>query len=389
MIPPRSRVFPGIVLLTLFCVAPASGDDPVLGKKKGEWIELLKTDKEAKKRRAAVIALGIVGPTQDDVDRVLGDTLVSDEAPEVRQQVLIVARNLRKEQLGKWVQRMGHVLKYDKHAPNRVQAAAILGKLEELAKPVMSNILAACKDPEASVRAAIVETIGRIGPDAAEALPQVYALLKDKDFAVRVNTVATLGKLSEIASECVPELLLLLGSEMDPELRKEVVRVLGSFGTASNPAIPALVKVLKEDKSEEIRQQAVRTLGKIGSEARSELDAMKACLKNDPDKTVRLYLIRALTSILGDDAHQVAKDYAAQLGVEKDTDLKLALLQELAAMGNAAKEVLPTLRATLEDPSVSVRREAKVAIERINAKPPVKKEENKEAKKEDKKEESE
>lgn len=375
MIPFRSRILPGIVLLVLLCVAPVSGDDTVLGKKKGEWIESLKSEKEAKRRRAAVIALGIIGAKQDDVDRALGETLVNDEAPEVRRQVLLVAGNLPKEQLGKWVQRMAHVLKYDKYAPNRVQAAMVLGKLEDLAKPVMSNILAACKDPDAHVRAAIVETIGRIGPDASEALPELYSLLKDKDYAVRLNTVSTLGKMSEVASECVPELLLLLRSEMERALRKEIVRVLGSFGTASNPAIPALVQVLKEDKSEEIRQQAVLTLGKIGAASRSELDAMKACLKTDPDKTVRLYLIRSLTSILGTDASLLAKDYAAQLGIEKDTDLKLALLQELAAMGNGAKEVLPSVKASLEDPSVSVRKEARAAIERINAKPAAKKEE--------------
>jgi HEAT repeat protein len=386
MIPPRSRSLLGVALLALILAAPASGDDLVLGKKKGEWIDSLKTEKEAKRRRAAVIALGIVGATQDDVDRVLGDTLANDEAPEVRQQVLLVVRNLRKEQLGKWTQRMGQVLKYDKHAPNRMHAASILGKLEDLAKPVLSNILAACKDPDASVRAAIVETVGRIGPDASDAVPELIAMLKDKDFAVRVNTVATLGKMAEIAPQSVPELLALLSTETDTELRKEIVRVLALFGPASKAAVPALVKVLREDKSEEIRQQAVRSLGKIGADARGELDALKAVMAKDADKTVRLYLIRTLTSILGDDAPQLAKDYAAQLSAEKDTDLKLAILQELAAMGNGAKDALPTLKATLEDPSVSVRREAKLAIERITAKPPPKKEEKKDEK--DKKEPS-
>jgi HEAT repeat protein len=361
-----------LLLLLGSVTSTVEGQEVVLGKRKGEWIDSLKTEKEAKRRRAAVIALGIIGVSQDDVDRALGDALANDEAIEVRQQVLQVLRPLKKEQLGKWAQRLGSVLKYDKHAANRAQALMVLARMEELAKPVLSNIIAACKDTEPTVRAAAVETIGRIGEDAKDALPDLFALLKDKDYSVRLNSVSALGRLASIATEASPELLRLLQTETDAELKKEIVRVLGYF--ESTTVAGALTKVLQEEKSEEIRRQAILSLGKLGNASKGEIDKLRAVLKKDTDKTVRLYLIRTLTSILGEGASFVAKDYVAQLAVEQDTDLKLAILQELAAMGNDAKEILPALKPYLEDPSVAVRKEVKVTMDRINAKPAPKKE---------------
>src|SRR5215469_3826791 len=77
-----------VVMVPLMTAAPgvdgADGEEPtVRGKKASEWLEMLRKDPQAEHRRAAVIALGILGPKVPGVVLGVSDAL-RDPDPAVR-----------------------------------------------------------------------------------------------------------------------------------------------------------------------------------------------------------------------------------------------------------------------------------------------------------------
>src|SRR5262245_34967203 len=353
-------------LLFAATLCPAQTDEIV--KKKDEFIKWLQTDKDVRKRRAAVVALGLIGPKDREVGSALALALREDTEPIVRQQVVSVLGNMKKEELRDWVPRLADVLKNDKDAGVRAGAAGVLGRLGELAKPVMSNLLAALKDEDAATRAEAAEAVSKIGEDAKAAIPDIAALLKDKELRVRLAAVVALGRFGPDAATAVDALAAVLKDETAVDIRREIIRALGLLGSAAKAGVPVLAKALAEDKSDEVRRQAILTLGRLGADAREALPALKLALKNDKDKTVREFAVRTLPAVLGSDAKDAVKDLAERLNVDPDGTVRLAIVQELGALGPAAKDAIPALTIAQRDIQVGVREAASAALKKIEAK---------------------
>src|SRR5438477_9667155 len=80
-----------LLVLAFFLAIPVcqAQEDEVLGKKRSEWLSILKTHKESKFRRAAVIALGAIGPRSGGVLDGLYDAVANDPDPEVRRDIVM------------------------------------------------------------------------------------------------------------------------------------------------------------------------------------------------------------------------------------------------------------------------------------------------------------
>src|SRR5262245_9631397 len=74
-------------LLLLTSCAVAQQEEEVLGKKRTEWLKILKEHKDTKYRRAAVIALGIIGARSPGVLPALLEAMENDAEVDVRREV--------------------------------------------------------------------------------------------------------------------------------------------------------------------------------------------------------------------------------------------------------------------------------------------------------------
>src|SRR5581483_9872651 len=125
-----------ILIVVMFVGGPAAlhaGEDEVLGKKGSEWLKILREHKEVKFRRAAIIALEVIGPRGKGVLAGLYESLEKDSDPEIRREVALLLGRMGPEAKGA-VGALGAALKGDKAEVVREAAAQALGgKLAEQA----------------------------------------------------------------------------------------------------------------------------------------------------------------------------------------------------------------------------------------------------------------
>src|SRR5262245_13857592 len=84
---PRRFVILPLLMLTFVALPAAQSDDEdptVLGKKASEWLEMLRNDKEPKRRRAALIVLEQVSPKVRGVLTGVCVALERDEDEDIR-----------------------------------------------------------------------------------------------------------------------------------------------------------------------------------------------------------------------------------------------------------------------------------------------------------------
>lgn len=353
-------------ILMMALASPARSQQEVLGKTKAEWVKVLHSDPKPELRRASVIALGIIGPTQKDVLPELTKALLEDKEEFVRLQVVAILGTASKTEVSPVLSTLVDVMKLDKSAAVRAQTAALIGKLGDQAKPAIGNLETALKDESPAVRAAAVEALGRVGPEAKEAFEKMVPLFRDADNNVRFATAYAAARIGADPLAVTPYLNRLIESDTSVDVRREAAKSIGLIGApAAKVAVPALVKALRTDKEEDIRRQAALALGRMGGEVNSAMKDILVCFREDKDKTVRLYLIRSMSSALGRGMKEYVKDLADNLHKENDGNVRLAIVQELGVLGADAVDALPALQEAETDVVLSVRDAARVAQEQI------------------------
>ncbi|MSR54905.1 MAG: hypothetical protein EXS09_16705 [Gemmataceae bacterium] len=401
------RLFASIAIV-LAALAPVSAQEKTIaGKTKTQWIKALKEDPSPRGREAAIIVLSTMENRDLAIVEAVTDALLGDKAERVRlkaidgvramiltsgtkdQNPLLDAfgksvstdmaeavrlktaeaiKELKKEELRRLAPILADVLRTDKSVQVKVAVATTLGKTGENAKTILKGMIEALKDPDVAVRTAVADAFGRIGFEAAEAVPALRPLLKDADPGVRLAAAFSLGRVGPDGASAIPELSLALASDTDTAVRKESARAFTFLGLDAKSAVPALAKALREDKSEEVRQQAALALGKMRGQTTGVATAMIEALQKDADKTVRIFITHALGDSLGDGLGAYVKDLAEQLVKDSEGDVRIALIQELGALGPAAKDALPALHLRVTDVQLSVRDEAKKAVKKVMAK---------------------
>jgi HEAT repeat protein len=409
---PTCLVFLAAALLVPGLVR-AADDEPKFGPYTASYLMgIVKTEKDANKRRAAVTGLAEIGlKSQKGVLVVIG-ALKDDADPEVRasaaQAVGRVAQKAEearepKEERPKMVEirdacleALRTALQKDKDKDAKLDAkrarvreacATALGRVgsdlltsktdqpreDSLVKgftaavPVLSEAL---KDADPGVRAAAAESLGRLSEYARDALPALVETFKDKkaDRFVRGYAAFAIGRIGGSgARDAVPALGDALTDKETPEaVRRSAAAALGALKEDGAGGVAALGAALK-DPSVDVRRAAATSLGQVGGEARTALPALKDAAK-DQDKFVRAQVLHVLGTMTQDAAEvlRVLTD-ATQ---DQVLEVRLAAVEALGSLGPEAKAALPVLRGFKNDAQPTIREAAVEAIKKVEKEQP-------------------
>jgi HEAT repeat protein len=388
-----------LVILSLTAGAPvrASIEDEeptVQGKKLSEWITMLKTDKEEKRRRVSLIAIKIIATKLDTAKTVppvvtasredasdsvrkaatqtLGDMALSAQdyldprkankekkKSEIAQQTLKLAMEGMIDALGS-----------DKSADVRQTAAESLGRLGKDGRSATDALTAALKDKADPVRAAAAESLGRIGPDAKSAAPMLVETLRDRkaDRSVRLFAAFALGRIDPTPPNLAVAALgeALQDADTPADVRKASADSLGLLGKAAEDAVPALAEALKDMKNVELRRAAAIALGQVGPPAMKALTELRSATR-DEDKFVRSHAVHAVAG-LGKDAADAIPELVRLVKDDTVTEVRVAAAEALGLLGVKSPDAMDALTTASRSSQTVLREAAMEALKRLEEK---------------------
>jgi HEAT repeat protein len=357
-----------VCCLLLAASATQAQDDPepkVRGRTASEWIVLLRSARQADQRRAAVIALGILGPKQLDVVPSLAQA-VGDADELVRITAVQTLSGMEQDARGA-IDVLAKAAVSDKVASVREAACKALGKLGTVGQAAGPSLLKALADSEPRTRAAAAIALADVKADPESAVAALLKSLDDKDRLVRLSAATALGRIDTTAKSA-SRLASVLRLDDDPEVRRLAAQALLQFGAIAAPACNALLESASKEKAPEIRQVVLAALGLLDSEAKRTGPAFLLALKDD-DARCRVMAVRGL----GRQSSRIEEAVPALIESLKDDaiEVRLAATQELGQSGAPPAKILPALKAAAKsDPRSVVRDAAAEAVKKIEmAKP--------------------
>ncbi len=350
----------------LFLSGKASAQE-VLGKTKQEWLALLQSDKEKPAvRKAAVIALGILGPDQNDILVAFNKSLSTDSDDQVRLQIIAILGNVDKAKLRPLLSTFADRLKEDISPAVQARIANLIGKMGENGKPALEHLEKALKNKDEQVRAESANAIGNIGRDAKESIAKLIPLFEDKAVVVRSAVVYSIVRLGPEAISALPQLLIVLEKDSSVDIRREAAKSIAFLGSpTAERATPVLVRCLGTEKEAEVRRQIVVALGKMGLAIKPHMAGIVTALKEDKDPTVRLYLVRTIAKCLGTQVKEYLPVLVERLQKDPEGSIRLIIVQELGSLETDAIAAIPALEDARSDVVLQVREAANNALARI------------------------
>jgi HEAT repeat protein len=344
----------------------AQGPPKVLGKTTEEWLKILNTESNVKKKQAALIALKVFGPSESGVVDGLIRAL-QDKAPEVRLSAAQILGEMG-EPAKTAVLRLGKVLSDDPSPRVKEAVAHALGdKLLPFSKPVIPLLGKALKEPDADVRVAAATTLKEHGKDARPVLADLLAALNnpDNDRFTRSFAAQTLIQLKEDGGKIIPAFTAILPQKgADPALKQVVVDGLARFGKEASAAADTLEQLFKDSKAPVLlRRSAAVTLAQIGPDGKKLWPTVKMMMKAK-EKELREQAIRLAGRVCRGEPELVNALKACV--DDRHLEARVAAIQELGELGPAAKGAESTLAVVARnDPRFSVREAAEAALKKI------------------------
>ncbi len=233
---------------------------------------------------------------------------------------------------------------------------------------VLPQLIAALADKDAKTRDEIVTCLGLIVPPRREVVLLLAKTMLDADSDVSSSAAAALKNFGPHARAAVPQLLDAL-KHLEPGVRYKAAAVLGAMGSVRRDVVLALCASLK-DSAEIVRIAAADAIGRLGPDTlaieRASVPAgsvtsceiVQPALRHglhDKQQAVRMAMASALVR-LGDRSEKLAK----QLGLEaldpfgylfgtRSYPSRQWALMVLGEMGKAALPALPFLLLTLRE----------------------------------------
>ena len=376
------------MLASLVFICAFAPDEPAFnGLKVSEWIAMAKDDPLPRKRKAAIIALGqlITKETQDTVLLAVAKAMRSDSQASVRLQATLLLAQQPADMLAGYIPDLTEGLRQEKDAAVKREQAIALGRLGKASQAAVLPLIDALKDAPL-VRAAAADALGRIGPGANAAAPILIPLTKDSDRSVKLAAVFALGRvdpadpdpvvatlvslLADVnarQSTMVPHSALaggLASANRESELVATAVISLGLLGVKTPEAVRAMADQFA-DPDPDVRQQSALALAKLTVATRAAEPELKAALSGDPDKTVRIYASQTIAAAFATEPELMIAFFAERLKVEPEFEVRLAMVEELGALGASGTAAIPALKLAQSDTQVKVREAAGLAIKRI------------------------
>src|ERR1051326_754790 len=183
----------------------------------------------------------------------------------------------------------------------------------------VGNLIKQLQSKDAGTRREAAKKLSEMGKDAKEAVPKLTESLKDNDQYVRRFSAIALGNIGEDAKGSIKALESLLGDEND-KVVDAAVESLGKMGTS---ALPTLVKLVEDDKQKKDRRRDVAQM---------------------------------IANMKASDVASQAVPMLIKLLKEKDADIKMEAIQDLARYGAEAKPAVPELAGMLTGGDNNARR---------------------------------
>ncbi|MEI7686190.1 MAG: HEAT repeat domain-containing protein [Planctomycetota bacterium] len=347
----------------------AQAPDKIQGKTAAEWVEILKTHKELKFRRVALIVLEVYGPRTDGVLPAVTDALERDAEPQIRREAAMLLGRMGADAKGS-IFALGDALRKDAAEPVREAAAQALGSrgLNPFAVEQVMTLAEALNDPHAGTRTAAAEAILKLGDKAAPALPALTALAKDakKDRFSRQYALKCLGRLGADQRDTAIVLIGVLRDKDAPlQLREEAAEGLGRSSVAAEFVVQPLGETLA-DPAVELRRAVAAALAKQGKYAGAAWPKIAAALKSSDDQAVRYQLIRVtgqLAKAMPPAEHALIQHASKDPHIEN----RLAAIQELGELGaNMSDAIQSALTDIAEnDTTAAIRTAADSALKKL------------------------
>jgi HEAT repeat protein len=363
-----------ILLAAPLAAARQDADPPHDGKKASEWVKTLQTDASARQRALAVGALAKLWADHRFKESLpmIGRSLRLDSSVAVRANAAAALGALKPEDAKFVAADLVDALKVEREPRVRKEIATTLGRLPDAARVAVAPLTAALKDADPGTRAAAADALARAGGDAKAAAPDLLALLADKEPAVRRAAVFAAARIEPDDSRAAAAALTpLLKTETDADLKRELVVSLGLLGERSREVVEAIAACL-DDPDDETCRTAARTLNTFRAAAGPAADKLLALATSKRGKDLRLDGVRGFCSAHGPALKEHVGKLLPVMAADPDFEVRLAVVEELAALGGEVKDdkaVMDALRLRQSDPQVKVREAAAAAVRRITKKP--------------------
>lgn len=366
-----------VVCVSLISSIPAGAADVPMfnGKTAPEWATMLKDDGTPRKRRAAALALGQMMLDSKELHKdffpIMIRALKNDSQVVVR---LELARVLGQQSLDSaqlFVPDLADALRGESDSEVRRELAEGIGRAGALAGNSVLPLIATLKDPALPTRTAAVLALGKIGPDARGAADAVVALAATESRPLRAAVVFTLGRIDpekpDDASAAIVKLLSAehaLGAKRESEFVTSAITSLGLLKTARPEVIRVLAGFLT-DADLDIRLRTALALAMYGTAAKPAEAELRKMLESDADKLARRYAVRALSASYGPDGAKLLPIWTARLKADPAFEVRVAIAEELGALGAAGADAITALQDARKDPQLKVREAATMAIRQI------------------------
>ncbi len=264
-------------------------------------------------------------------------------------------------------------------------------------RPIKSNnpefiqaLIERLDDPVMHIRNNAADMLASIGPEAEAAAPAMLRLLQDPENDQRYMVSYALQRIQAKPEVVVPVLVNNFIRNKDNSIWNSLIH----YGKSLKPYIPQFISILESEDRKRWRSAAC-ILGAIGPDAKDAIPALIRALNNE-DKWIRRDMAQALGNIgpaaaqaipaliklLNDEDEHVRNQVAASLGkmgekaesavpalielLKDDVEnVRMAAITALAEVGEKAQQALPALYKSLEDKENSIRHAAARTIAKI------------------------
>lgn len=302
-------------------------------------------------RRAAAGAVGLLEARPEALASLLAKTL-ADSDPSV----ILPALHTLADMDGAAVPVLIETLKDPK---SRYWAAVALAEIGPEASPAVAGLTAVATTGEPEERMQAMLALAAIGPAAAAATPMIIDAARSGDGSLRFAAVFALGKLRAMEADA---LLTEIENGSDP--------FLAEIAAWAHARIHPEDARLRQAAIEKLRGGLASEFPKVRAASASGLSDLAELLEPE----LRRQLAEAFVGLLADPEPAVGKQAGAalvRLGGDAVDALKasvakpqvrLPILEILAAIGPAGKAAMPEVTAALSDDDAFVRGEAAVAL---------------------------
>jgi HEAT repeat protein len=247
------------------------------------------------------------------------------------------------------------------------------------------------RDPDDQVRWQAAAALQNVGPHLPKVIPALIEATHDKNANVRIYAMYALARAGD---EGAKALVKAFGESKEPAARQQIVQAMFSFQNR-NQIVPLLKQAVK-DPAREVRITALQHLPNLGP-IQEVMDILTDVMK-DKDVDVRIHAVYSMQNFgpkgmpLLEQQLPAAKESALRqvilqglIGYNHRSKTMVAPLTEylkdaqpqvrsqaaqvLGNIGPEAASAVPTLKTLLNDPDVTVRQQAQLAINRCAPQP--------------------